>query len=584
MANKDYSRSDFVSDATPVIRDTRLDNFLTQLTKDSFDLLKMKSLEDSQIKAEERAEIRGMKKEARDHQSATSLLEQDWEFKEKSKRAEYEREKFERVSKALDEEFKILEGLGPNIDPIPHYDSLIENPTYQEHPDLIRTIKSRRLLAVNNQTMSAKRAEKDRKFNEIANPNYIANAYVAGKADSLTSDVQKIIYSKHTDGTFIFSAKVRDDMNKTFRTVLSSSMPVDPEEELLKTTTEIININTAMQELGEAFRKEFDPTAALGYDAGKGLSLEMTLEEIEKFGDPALTQGFLKSKDTYRDYQTTIDELKSKQNMLRDQIQLIRDPEGYEQKQNLQELLNKVTNEVYPDTYEATAEQDNEINIEMEKRLGGIGLPDSQLPDHWAKNLKDYGINIRDSKLFYEKHKAQKTRKKIRKAGVGTDDLEAGFAPTGVPSDSTGVPSDSTGVPADSTGVLPDSTGVLPDSLGNFLNTLDDTSQVDASKQSVPPSLTKGTYKIGADNVGVTSKGDYVTIKGQKIVLERLFSEEEIKGREANARVRIHKKRDPELYNKVLMYLETGELQKLGKKDVGTKSRKIKWTRQTEVD
>ena len=92
MANKDYSRSDFVSDATPVIRDTRLDNFLTQLTKDSFDLLKVKSLEDSEIKREERAEIRGMKKEARDHQSATSLLKQDWQFKEKSKRAEYERE------------------------------------------------------------------------------------------------------------------------------------------------------------------------------------------------------------------------------------------------------------------------------------------------------------------------------------------------------------------------------------------------------------------------------------------------------------------------------------------------------------
>tara|TARA_R110000824_G_scaffold37497_2_gene114991 strand:- start:1266 stop:2990 length:1725 start_codon:yes stop_codon:yes gene_type:complete len=574
MANKDYSRSDFVSDATPVIRDTRLDNFLTQLTKDSFDLLKVKSLEDSEIKREERAEIRGMKKEARDHQSATSLLKQDWEFKEKSKRAEYEREEFERVSNSLDAELKTLEGIESDVDPIPYFDRLIENDIYKKYPDLIQTIRSRRSLAVSRQNISAKRAGREKAFYAIANPEYIANAYVAGKADNLTSEAQEIIYSKNADGTHIFSEKVREDMNKTFRTVLSSSMPIDLEEELLKTTGEIININTAKQELGEAFRKEFDPTAGLGFGAGKGLSLEMTLEEIEKFNDPALTQGFLKSKDTYKDYQTTIDELKIRQNLLRSEVKFLRDPEGFKREQNLQELLNKVTNEVYPDTYEATAEQDNEINIEMEKRLGGIGLPDSQLSDHWAKNLKDYGINIRDSKLFYEKHKAQKTRKKIRKAGVGTDDPEAGFAPTGVPSDSTGVPSDSTGV-------LPDSTGVLPDSLGNLLNTLDDPSQVDASKQSVPPTLTKGTYKIGADNVGVTSKGDYVTIKGQKIVLERLFSEEEIKGREANARVRIHKKRDPELYNKVLMYLQTGELQKLGKKDEGTK---FKWTTQTEVE
>jgi hypothetical protein len=554
MARDDILSRDYVAPSRPIIQDTRKSEMWEKLLADSMDLLKMQTLSSQEIAREERAEGRAERTAVRSLQDARSLLETKAELEEEGAQSEYDRKDEERTRERFDAAL-----IGANAAAagnqgiwITELEALKEMPAYERYlTEIDRKITNAKRL----QGFDRARSRAEQEVSELITPAALMKGPKAAE-DALTAIHQKWPEGHILAGQPVFSAATRNSKSAALQVSLRSiGDESDPLKQMLINLKEITKIDGYIIDLDQNI------AFATTEEAKKPL-LKQRADLIE-------TQNFYKT--------------------LNANIQTLQRTKGLGTGLTGEKLYNQQV-DYYKTNYNLGDTPEGEkVAIEMlTNYVAGVEYEDDkQAEDHQKMIVAQYGPDLFDIDWLKDLRTKRRKSMKAEKLGPPEPTVTTPSIVTALTDTTVTVPTDTTGMaPTDTTGIVPPSppappaqpTGNMEADRQRALDAFDaetprlmkqysdegygpkalENWQKKRAKQREEISaqyteLSTGGYQLNGKPVQITKKGDNITLRADKDVIQASF------GVDKN-RITAHPTRKPDEYQQIMEMFQTGAL------------------------
>ena len=566
MARDDILSRDYVAPSRPIIQDTRKSEMWAQLLADSTDLLKMQTLSSQEIAREERAEGRAERTAVRSLQDARSLLETKAELEEEGAQSEYDRKDEERTRGQFENAIALAYDAADGNKGIwiTELEALKEMPAYERYlTEIDRKITNAKRL----QGFDRDRSRAEQEVSELITPAALMKGPDA--AEKALTAIHQVWPDDHPlAGQPMFSSATRDSKSAALQVSLRSiGDESDPRKQVIANLKEITKID--------------------GYLIDLDQNIKFATTEAEKA--PLITQR-ASLVETQNFYKT-----------LNANIQTLQRTKGLGTGLTGEKLYNQQV-DYYKTNYNLGDTPEGEkVAIEMlTNYVAGVEYEDDkQAEDHQKMMVAQYGADLFN--IDWLKNTRIKLRK-VKKEGEATAPWQIfeGEWREGPPPDETTpsivtaltdttvtVPTDTTGMaPTDTTGIVPPSppappaqpTGNMEADRQRALDAFDaetprlmkqysdegygpkalENWQKKRAKQREEISaqyteLSTGGYQLNGKPVQITKKGDNITLRADKDVIQASF------GVDKN-RITAHPTRRPDEYQQIMEMFQTGAL------------------------